>query len=96
MAYDGDKTWENFVQEVQGIGNNLIRAIALGEELFKDMSVFAAGRTNAQIATALGVPDVSYIDDLQAAVVAFHRISEYGEGNSQTAGDHLDAIRVFT
>lgn len=95
MAYDKEKDFNDFVREVQTVGNDLIRTMYRCEELFKDMAVFADGRDNATIATALGV-DVSYVDDLQTAVVAFHRIYDYAEGNAQTAGDHLDAIRVFT
>lgn len=95
MAYDAQKTFADFEREVQTVGNDLIRTLYRCEELFKDMSVFAAGRTNSEIALALGV-DVDFINDLQAAVVAFHRIVDYAEGNSQTAGQHLDLIRVFT
>ena len=34
--------------------------------------------------------------ELQAALQAFHRIHEFCENTSTTAGDHFDLIRVFT
>lgn len=94
MAYDGNKTWSDFEREMQGFGNGIIRAVKLGEELYQDLLVYAGGRTNAQIAADLAVAE-SWVDDLQAALVAMHRIHEFCENNAATTGDHFDALRKF-
>lgn len=95
MAYDAKKGFSDFEREVGTYGRNLMQAVATAEELYQDLLVFAAGRTNAQIATALGV-DEAWITDLQAALVAMHRIHDFCENVAVTAGDHFDAIRKFT
>lgn len=95
MAYDGKKGFGDFEREVGTYGRNLMQAVASGEELYNDLLVFVGGRTNAQIAAALGV-DETWIDDLQAALQAMHWIYDFAENNSVTAGDHFDALRKFT
>lgn len=95
MAYDAKKGFADFEREVGTVGRNLMQAVSSAEELYQDLLVFAGGRTNAQIAAALGV-DETWIDDLQAALVAMHRIHDFCENTAVTAGDHFDALRKFT
>ena len=95
MAYDGKKGFNDFEREVGTYGRNLMQAVSSAEELYQDLLVFADGRDNATIAAALSV-DVAWIDDLQAALVAFHRVHDFSENVAVTAGDHFDAIRKFT
>lgn len=95
MAYDGRKTFADFEREVGTVGRNLMQAVSTAEELYADMVVFADSRDNATIAAALGV-DVAWVNDLQAALVAMHRVHDFAENVAVTAGDHFDAIRKFT
>lgn len=96
MAYDGNRTWDQFERQINNVGSSLINNVKKGEELYRDLIVYADGRTNAQIAQDLAVAE-SWVDDLQTALVALHRIHEICEGSTTTPlGEYFNDIRMFT
>ena len=96
MSYDEKKTFDDFERNVQNHARSVIDTLTRGEELFKDLSAYKAiYGNNAAIATKLGV-DESYIDDLETAVVAMHKLFDAGEGQALTTGNYFDDLRRFT
>jgi protein involved in sex pheromone biosynthesis len=96
LAYDATKTWENYDKEVQNHSRAIIEQLTRGEEFYKDLLIFKDGRSNAVIATALGV-DVSFIDDLSAAVTAMHKMFQVLENSATVAQqDFGNNMRKFT
>lgn len=96
MSYDDKKTFENFEREIQSQGQQVIAILTRAEELFKDLSAYKAiYGTNQDIADKLGV-DVTWIDALETAVIAMHRLFDAGEGVALTTGNYFDDLRRFT
>jgi len=96
MSYDDKKTFENFEREIQAQGQQIIAILTKGEELFKDLSAYKAiYGTNQDIADKLNV-DVTWIDDLETAVVAMHRLYDAGEGGALVTDNYFDDLRRFT
>lgn len=94
--YDGTKTWQDYERETQNHSRSIVEQLTRGEEFYKDLIVFKAGRTNAQIATALGVTE-AYVIDLEAAVIAMHRLFQVLENSATiTQIDFGDNLRKFT
>jgi hypothetical protein len=95
MAYNGKKTFNDFEREAGNIGNNLITAIKRGEELYQDLAAYRGVQTNSDIAAALSV-DVTWIDDLETAVTAMHRIHDQADNLIVAQGNYFNDIRLFT
>lgn len=96
MSYDEKKTFEDFEREVLNQSQSTINTLTRGEELFKDLSNYKSlYGTNAAIATKLGV-DEAWIDDLETAVVAMHRMYDAGEGVALTTGNYFNDMRRFS
>ena len=96
MGYDDLKTFSKFESEIQNQGQQIIAILTRGEELFKDLSAYKATYgNNVLIAAKLGV-DVEYVNDMETAVVAMHRLFDAGEGVALTTGDYFDDMRRFT
>lgn len=90
MPYIGDITWSDLERGVRNQGNALIEQHKRAQELFEELRVFADGRSDAAIATAIGrLPDE--VGDLRAAILAMKNRHDTGE----SSGD-FDAIRKFT
>lgn len=95
MAYNDDKTWADLSRDV-GIGSNtLITTLVEGQNKYNEWQSFRAGRTNTEIATALGVTDadVANMDSCYSAMLAL-----YNYANNQTPfqSDYLYSLRLFS
>lgn len=96
MAYDDTKTWVDFERDMQNMARSVLEQVTRGEELYQDLVAYSARYgTNAQIATKLSVP-VGYINDLQTALVALHRIYESANGIDVTVRSYFNDLRMFT
>lgn len=96
MGYDETKTFSDFERLIQNHSRQIIEVCSRGEELYKDLVAYKGEYgSNAAIATKLGV-DVGYIDDLEEAVVAMHKLFNAGEGAALTTGDYFNDLRRFT
>jgi len=95
MPYDPETTWPTWSNLAASHGSNAIRMIHEWEEVYQDWQTFRAGRTDAQLATALGktTTDIAAVD---SAFAAFHVM--YNSCNNvagPVAGDRFYAWRVF-
>ena len=95
MAYDLDKTWADFEREMQNHSRQTIEILYRGYEHYKDMVHYKAGRTNAEIATALGRTETD-VDALETAVLALKALCDFADGAAVAQDDYADALRTFS
>ena len=95
MVYDGQLTYTDLANRVRNVGNGLNVSLDQAKETFEDLRVFKDGRTNAQIATFLGV-DVAWVDDLETCVTSLRDIARLADGTVVTNKNFRDDWRKFT
>jgi hypothetical protein len=93
--YDRQKRFTDFEREIGQAGRMVIEVLTRGEEMFKDLAAYRGVKTNQDIADELGV-DVTWVDDLEMAVIAMHRLWQAGDGQTVADGDYFDNLRMFT
>ena len=95
MAYDPDKTWDDFTREVQQQARATIRTLAEGSELYKDLIHYSEGKTTAQMATALGRTEAD-INAMSLAIDAFKQIYDCSEGVAVAQANYANNLRTFS
>jgi hypothetical protein len=96
VAYNGDKTWDELVNEIGQPAQQLLRSIREGQGHYDEWQSFRDGRTNADIATSLGRSETE-VAEMDAAFAAFNSITRYQDNDTPPAGiDQGFALRVFS
>lgn len=97
MPYNDDTAWTDWVRLAEQNGKALMQQIRDSKARgYDEWQSFRAGRTNAQIATALGRAE-SEIAEMDSAFSAFLHVENYLTNNSPATGqDHAYNLRVFT
>ncbi len=97
MPYNDDTLWVDWVRVLEQHGRNLLATIAEGRRRgYDEWQSFRAGRTDAQIATALARTE-SEIAEMDAAFGGFLHCENYLTNNTPATGqDHAFSFRKFT
>lgn len=96
MPYNSEVNWATLVQTLERHGRNMTTAVREANEAYAEWLNFRAGRTNLQIATALGRTEAE-VADMDAAYSAFSQTIGFLSGlNVALLVDHLAALRKFT
>ena len=95
MAYNDDKTWDDLAREAGNAARNSILTLEAGEMAYTEWQSFRAGRTNAQIATALSVAetDVAAMDSCYSAM---HTLYQCAGNVDVSQGDYFYSLRIFS
>jgi hypothetical protein len=95
MTYVGDKTWTILSSEATAASTNLRESLLHAKEAYEEYIHFAAGRTNAQIATALAVTE-QQVADLAACFQAFLELHSCATNLPIAQGDRMFGMRKFS
>ena len=95
MAYDAEKTWADLVTTLGSAARNSIQHLEVGLRAWAEWNNFKDGRTNAQIATALGKTEAD-IQAMSASFVALKRIHDFANGDTVANLDYLSNLRDFS
>lgn len=95
MTYVKDKTWPILSSEATAASTTLREALIHGRESFEEYIHFAAGRSNAEIAAALGVTE-SQVADLAACFQAFLELHNAATNQPTLQGDRFFGMRKFS
>jgi len=93
-----DATQRSIIQWFRPKGVRAVAAVLDGKERHSEWLNFRDGRTDSDIATAVGSPAVTgWITDLRLAYKAMDEIYEFATNVASPAqGDRLDAFRKYT
>jgi len=95
MAYNADLTW---VQLTAGAGfhsKTYLQVLTNGNEAYNEWQSFRAGRTNLEIATALGRTETE-VAEMDAAYAALKLLYDYGNNQVPTQSDYFYSLRKFS
>lgn len=95
MTYNADKTWIEISGEAGTMARSLIQIVDLGLNHYDEWQSFRAGRTNAEIATALGRTETE-IAELDSCFAAFLTAHNALNNVAITQGDHYYSLRKFS
>lgn len=96
MSYNADQTWTQLSNTAGSSARLVNKQLRDGEEQYLEWQSFLAGRTNAQVATALGRTETE-VSELAACFAAFHLIYTFADnGASPVQADHFYAMRKFS
>lgn len=93
--YIGDMTWSDLTQACSQISDNLRATLQRGLEEYNEWQRFRAGRTNAQIATAVSKAEAD-IAAMDAAFAAAKALYDYANNQTPTQSDYLYSLRSFS
>lgn len=101
MAYNGDKTWAQLVEEIGPFAKALLKSIREGQGAYDEWQSFRDARTDADIATALSTAERTFttaeIADMDASFAAFDSVRRYLDNDTPPAAiDQGFALRVFS
>lgn len=95
MAYNDDLTWDDVANKAGSRGNDLISALLQGQREYDEWQSFRAGRTNAQIATALSRTETE-VAELDSCYSAFKALNDYANNQTPSQSDYYFSMRKFT
>ena len=96
MTYNADKTWDDLSATASSGSADMINVLYSGENLYQEWLSFSAGRTNAQIATALSRTETE-VAEMGAAFAAFKEIYDFANNvASPSPGDRFFSMRKFS
>jgi hypothetical protein len=95
MTYNADKTWIELSGAAGTMARSLIQVVDLGLNEYNEWQSFRAGRTNAQIATALSRTETE-IAELDACYAAFLTAHNALNNVAITQGDYYYSLRKFS
>lgn len=94
MAYTEEMTWANVVQKGTRASNIMRSALNDGLRLYNEWQSFRAGRTNAQIATALSQTEAD-VAALDACISACKDLYDCANNVAVSQSDRFFSLRKF-
>lgn len=99
--YNGDLKWADLAQRAGATAETLQEALLHGLAEYNEWQSFRAGRTNAQIATALtalgpGTITEGQVAEMDACYAAFKVLHDCASNVAVPQGDRFFAMRVFS
>ena len=95
MAYNGDKTWDDLVAECNGASRGAINQLNFGQNAYDEWQSFRAGRTNAQIATAISRTETE-VSEMDSAFSAVKALYDYANNQTPSQSDYFFSLRKFS
>ena len=95
MPYDGDLTWTNLSDRGGSVARDIIASLNRGLNEYNEWQSFRAGRTNAQIATAVSRTETE-IAELDACFAAGLAMYNYADNQTPTQSDYFFSMRKFS
>lgn len=95
MTYNADLTWTDLSVILKQHGGAVMQVLINGKAQYDEWQSYRAGRSDADIATALGRTSAE-VADMDAAFASLLNLYNYLTNVSQTAGDHAFSLRKFT
>ena len=93
--YNGDLTWNDLARLAANQALNLDTALIIGNEQYNEWLSFQAGRTNLEIATALGKTEAQ-VADLAACFAAFKALYDKANNQIVAQSDYFYSMRKFS
>ena len=90
---DATKTSAEIYGAVANKSRNLIDVLYNAEKDYLEWQTYRAGRTNAEIGTALGITDAE-VGIIDAAYAAGHAVYTYAANGVPAQSDYLYSLRV--
>ena len=96
MAYVNEMTWDRWAGMAASLAQHMINSLNNGLEQYLNWQTFRAGRTNAEIATALGKTeaDIAALDAVYGAVKELYDYADNDSGVYQA--DRFYQFRIFS
>lgn len=96
MTYNADKTWDDLSAQISSGAADTIANLYSGEALYQEWLSFAAGRTNAQIATDLQRTEED-VAAMNAAYSALKEIFDFADNIANPVqADRFYSLRKFS
>ena len=95
MAYNGDLTWLNVSNRGGSVARQLIDSLNRALNEYEEWQSFRAGRTNAQIATALSRTETE-VAELDSCFAAGLALFNYADNATPTQSDYFFSLRKFS
>lgn len=95
MVYNEDTTWNDLSKMAGQQASDLIFALNAGLNSYNEWLSFSAGRTNAEIATALAKTEAQ-VAELGACFAAFKDIYDAANNVSVSQSDRFYSMRKFS
>ena len=95
MAYNADLTWGDLSYKAGQQAQNTIATLNESLNQYNEWQSFRAGRTNAQIATALSRTE-SEVAEMDACFAALKELYDYANNLTPSQGDRFYSMRKFS
>jgi hypothetical protein len=95
MAYNVDLTWTQLTSDAGFHARTYLQVLTNGNDAYNEWQSFRAGRTNLEIATALGRTEIE-VADMDAAYAALKLIYDYGNNQVPAQADYFYSLRKFS
>lgn len=95
MTYNNDLSWEDLSRIAGNNSNNVMATLGEGKRQYDEWQSFRAGRTNAQIATALARTEAE-VAEMDACFAAMLALFNYGNNGVPTQSDYFFSLRKFS
>ncbi len=95
MTYNGDLTWGDLAYKAGQQAQNMIASLTAGLNEYNEWQSYRAGRTNAEIATALGKTE-SQVAEIDACFGALKEMYDYANNQTPYASDRFYSMRKFS
>ena len=95
MVYNNDLTWEDLSRDAQTAARAIINALREGVKQYDEWQNFRAGRTNAQIATALSRTETE-VGEMDSCFAAMLAINNYADNGTPSQSDYYFSLRKFS
>lgn len=92
--YNADWSWPDWSRQAEMFARPMVERLIMGEELYNRWQNYRAGRTNAQLATALGRTETE-VSELDAAFAALHTLYQCANNVDVSQSDYLYSLRKF-
>lgn len=93
--YNDDLSWEALARNCHDYAFQLVKALNEGLNSYNEWQSFRAGRTNAQIATALSKTETQ-ISELDSAYSAMKSAYDYANNQTPSQSDYFYSLRKFS
>jgi len=93
--YNIELTWAQISNRLGDQARNTIAQMTNCDVMYDKWQSIRAGRTNAEIAIALGKTEFE-IAEMDSAFAAFYQLYQYATNQSNTAGDYFYSLRKFS